>query len=91
MTTRSTPPRRHPIAPGLLLLAGFVLCCGTASAGPLHDPWLERFQVGTWLDPDTIPLAAGVPAGLLEPARIESMATCSPKVADEQATFMSKA
>ncbi|MCB1184969.1 hypothetical protein KDM41_16195, partial [bacterium] len=72
MTTRSTPPRRHPIAPGLLLLAGFVLCCGTASAGPLHDPWLERFQVGTWLDPDTIPLAAGVPAGLLEPARIDT-------------------
>ena len=59
------------------------LFCGAASlllatvvaAGPLHDPWLERFQVGAWGDPDAVDVVAGFPAGLLEPARLDTVWT----------------
>ena len=39
-----------------------------AAAGPLHDPFLEAFQVGTYDDPKTVDTAYGYPAGLLTSA-----------------------
>ena len=44
----------------------------TATAGPLHDPFIEKFQVGTWNNPEAVDLAGGYPAGLLEPAQLDS-------------------
>lgn len=43
-----------------------------ALAGPVHDPFLELYQVGTWRGPDGITLLAGYPAELLTPARVDS-------------------
>lgn len=40
-----------------------------AAAAPLHDPWLERFQVGGTV---AAQVDDGYPAGLLEPARPDS-------------------
>ena len=42
-----------------------------AAAEVIHDPWLARFQVGEFRDPDTIVLTDGWPAGLLEPLAID--------------------
>lgn len=41
----------------------------TSSAGPLFDPWLERFQVGAVTSTAPLKLEDGYPAGLLAPAR----------------------
>ncbi|HOX26405.1 MAG TPA: transglycosylase SLT domain-containing protein [Candidatus Krumholzibacteria bacterium] len=51
--------------------------CLVAAAGPaalaavVHDPWLERFQVGEFRDFGTFELAGGWPAGLFEPIALD--------------------
>ncbi len=52
----------------VLILSGAL----AAVAGPLHDPFIEKFQVGTWAQPAEVSLAGGYPAGLLEPAVLDS-------------------
>lgn len=55
----------------------FVAAClglavaAAAQGAVLHDPWLERFQVGQFRDPDRVPLADGWPAGLLAPFSLD--------------------
>lgn len=53
-------------------LAALVSACaaGPATAGPLFDPWLERFQVGA--APVADGLDDGYPVGLLAPARVDT-------------------
>ena len=46
---------------------------GTAWSGPLFDPFLERFQVGTYHDPADIELARGFPSDLLDPALVDTV------------------
>jgi len=36
-------------------------------AAPVYDPFLEKFQVGVYRDPDKIPLNGGFPKDLMEP------------------------
>ncbi|MEN8005420.1 MAG: lytic transglycosylase domain-containing protein [Candidatus Krumholzibacteriota bacterium] len=55
----------------LLCLAGWALGAGNVLAGPLYDPFLERFQVGTYNDPETISLKDGYPADILDPAEVD--------------------
>jgi len=55
----------------LICLATLGFLAGDVLAGPLYDPFLERFQVGTYNDPEAIVLKAGFPADLLEPAEID--------------------
>ena len=58
----------------LAICLGSTWLCGSANpagASPLFDPFLERFQVGAFSDPEEITLAAGFPMGLLEPIRVE--------------------
>ncbi|MBU8869836.1 MAG: lytic transglycosylase domain-containing protein [Gemmatimonadales bacterium] len=50
---------------------GILVSSNLALAGPLFDPFLERFQVGTYSDPDRITLASGYPMGLLEPIKVD--------------------
>ena len=54
-------------------VALLILFCTSseAQAGPLYDPFVERFDVGALSDPQGIELAAGLPSGLLEPARLD--------------------
>jgi hypothetical protein len=59
----------------LLYLAGLLLLAGVAWAGPLYDPFLERFQVGTLNDPADILIDGGYPADLLEPVRLDTVWT----------------
>jgi len=54
-----------------LIICGLVLVHGTVIAGPLFDPFLERFQVGTYGDPEQIVLTEGFPADLLVPAALD--------------------
>lgn len=49
-----------------LCLTGLILLSGTARSGPLFDPFLEKFQVGTYSDPADIDLSLGYPADLME-------------------------
>lgn len=44
-----------------------------ALAGPLFDPFLERFQVGTYADALEVALDRGFPADLLEPIQVDSV------------------
>ncbi len=55
-----------------LLLIGLSLLAGRAWAGPLFDPFLERFQVGTYNNPREIDLVDGFPADLLEPVLVDT-------------------
>lgn len=56
-----------------LIAAGFVLAVAADTAAcQVHDPWLERFQVGQFRDPQRIALAGGWPEGLLEPLTVDS-------------------
>lgn len=57
----------------LLCLTGLSLLAGTAWSGPIFDPFLERFQVGTYHDPANIPLDLGFPKDLLDPARVDTV------------------
>ena len=57
----------------LLFLTGLSLLTGTAWSGPLFDPFLERFQVGTYHDPDDIELEGGFPSDLLDPALVDTV------------------
>jgi soluble lytic murein transglycosylase len=52
-------------------LAGLVLISLPAFGGPLFDPFLEKFQVGTYGDPDALPLELGFPSDLMEPAELD--------------------
>ena len=56
----------------MLPLLGVCILSGVALAGPVHDPFVEKFQVGTWTRPEAIALAGGYPEGLLEPARLDT-------------------
>ena len=53
------------------LLVSFLLLSATCFAAVIHDPWLVRFQVGEFRDPDAVELAAGWPPGLLEPVVVD--------------------
>lgn len=56
--------------PAAIAALSLVLLAGSrAGAGPLFDPWLERFQVG---GAQVAPTDDGYPVGLLEPARLDS-------------------
>ncbi len=55
----------------LICLTTLGLFAGNVLAGPLYDPFLERFQVGTYNDPVKIILKDGFPAGLLEPVEVD--------------------
>jgi len=48
--------------------AWLILSSACALASPLFDPFLEKFQVGSWSDPSAVVLDGGFPAGLLTPA-----------------------
>ncbi len=61
----------------LFCLTGLSLLAGTAWSGPLFDPFLERFQVGTYHNPADIELEHGFPADLLEPARLDTVWTAA--------------
>ncbi len=67
-----------------LILLTVVAATGVAHAGPLHDPFVESFLVGAYDDPATIAIDDGLPAGLLEPARPDSLwlATAAAVLAD---------
>lgn len=45
----------------------------TTWAGPQYDPFVERFQVGTFSDPDKIVYAGGYPAGLIESPTLDRL------------------
>jgi len=66
--------RRQNLGAVALLFFG-LLGAGSAAAGPLHDHFLEKFQVGTWSDPQDVLLEQGYPAGLLEPAQLDTVWT----------------
>ncbi len=53
--------------PLILIAALAVLPCNLASAAVLHDPWLERLQVGAYRSPELVVLRDGWPEGLFEP------------------------
>jgi soluble lytic murein transglycosylase-like protein len=56
----------------LLIAAGLQLAAPISSmACQLHDPWLERFQVGQFRDPQRVELVEGWPADLLEPLSVD--------------------
>ena len=57
----------------LICLTTLGLFAGNVLAGPLYDPFLERFQVGTYNDPKTIVLKDGYPAGLLDPVEVDTI------------------
>jgi len=61
----------------LLCLTGLTLLAGTAWSGPLFDPFLERFQVGTYHNPADIRLEHGFPTDLLEPVNLDSAWTAA--------------
>ncbi len=61
---------RRPVAGVLLLL--IIAAAADVAAGPLYDPFVEKFQVGTWSKPGDVSLTEGYPAGLLEPARLDT-------------------
>jgi soluble lytic murein transglycosylase len=61
----------------LLCLTGLSLLVGTAWSGPLYDPFLERFQVGTYHDPAEIVLDGGFPSDLLDPVLIDTVWTAA--------------
>jgi len=63
-----TTVKRYLAVALLLFFAG----AAKVTAGPLHDPFVEKFQVGTWRKPADVSLAGGFPAGLLEPARLDT-------------------
>ncbi|MGD9548701.1 MAG: transglycosylase SLT domain-containing protein [Candidatus Krumholzibacteriia bacterium] len=54
-----------------LILAAWL--AGSAHAGPVFDPFLERFQVGGIRDLDGGDLIRGFPADLLEPVGLDSL------------------
>ncbi len=74
--------------PVLVLVAcAAVVTAARVAAAPLHDPFLEKFQVGTWSNPAAIELANGYPAGLLEPVKLDTVWTnAAAKVLDAAAT-----
>lgn len=53
---------------GLLVLG----LAGPAAGGPLHDVFLEKFQVGTWPQAADVQIDSGYPADLLAPAVLDS-------------------
>lgn len=51
-----------------------VSCWWSASwAGPVYDPFLEKFQVGTYTNPDEIDMVGAWPAGLMTPVQVDSV------------------
>ncbi len=73
--------------PLILALLAVTLAAGSAVAGPLYDPFLERFQVGAYATmPRWSTLRRGFPADLLEPVRSirsGSRPPCRPSSRDE--------
>ncbi len=67
-------PTARKILVGALLALALAGADGVV-AGPLHDPFVEQFQVGTWSKPEDVALAGGYPAGLLEPAVVDTVWT----------------
>jgi len=61
---------RIPLLAILLSLA--IPLVGTAIAGPIHDPFLERFRVGFYRDLDDLELAGAWPGDLLTPSSLDS-------------------
>jgi hypothetical protein len=61
----------------LFCLTGLSLLAGTACSGPLFDPFLERFQVGTYHNPSDIELEHGFPVDLMETARLDTAWTAA--------------
>lgn len=49
-----------------------LLLAATAEAGPLYDPFLEKFQVGAYGDPDEVTVVEGYPADLFAPIRVDT-------------------
>jgi len=58
----------------LTLIAVVAICLGAvpdALAWQVHDPWLERFQVGQFRSPEDVVLEQGWPEGLLDPLSVD--------------------
>ena len=68
------------IARWALPIALVAAAAGPALAGPVFDPFLERFQVGVHADPDKIPVAAGFPMGRFLIRAMQSTATSATRV-----------
>lgn len=62
--------KRDFLAPLLLLL---LLPSPAPAAGPVFDPFVERFAVGEFADPDAMVWREGWPADLWQPARPDSV------------------
>ncbi|MFO7652978.1 MAG: lytic transglycosylase domain-containing protein [Candidatus Krumholzibacteriia bacterium] len=82
MTSRDPAGRIRPLPPwfrgaALAALAGACLVLlgtpPTAAAGPVHDPFLERFRAGLYRDPSDLDLQDGWPRDLLEPSRVDAV------------------
>jgi len=56
----------------LILLAALVSTPPSASATALHDPFLERFRVGYYEDPQKVAMQDGWPADLFLPLEIDA-------------------
>jgi len=56
-----------------LLVAVCMFWARPASAEPLHDGFLEDFQVGMWSKPTDVILDFGYPMGVLRPAKRDSL------------------
>lgn len=57
-----------------ILVFVFVLNLGVglAVAKSVYDPFIQKFQVGTYTDPTTLEMAWGFPSGLMETASIDT-------------------
>ena len=63
--------RLGPPAGAAILLSLFMLQAVPVTAGPVFDPFLEEFQVGSYLDPDRQDMAGIWPGGLLRPLEVD--------------------
>ncbi len=61
----SIPGRAARVAVVLVLFLN--LWVSVARGGPLFDPFFEEFQVGAYLEPESVPMAGIWPGGLLTP------------------------
>jgi Transglycosylase SLT domain len=60
-----------------LLAAVMVVGASPINARPVFDPFCQKFQVGSYSDPDKLELASGYPAGLLESASLDTVWTAN--------------
>lgn len=71
--TRSFMARSF-LTPSFLTLLSLIPSSMTpmSMAGPIHDPFVQDFQVGAFTEPGSLPLEHGLPANLLEQASLDT-------------------